>query len=199
MKKSLLYFILLCSFSNSFSQEIKENKKEKHPVYLGIRVGANVSNFTHSNLDYKLGSYIGFYFNFKASSVYRPQIEFGYSSQGGKSSTAIDKDLLVNYFTISPVSQFYLNNSGFHFLVFPSIEVDLDDTIFNKDERNGVTDFDLAIGAGFGYTFNSNLTIETRFKHGLIDTDIQIFNNNDTDVYNIVFQLGLSYKFKIKE
>ncbi|MBU2938195.1 porin family protein [Lacinutrix sp. C3R15] len=199
MKNYCFLFILFFVFNIAFSQETKDLENEKLPVFLGFRTGANASNLSYSDLDYRIGGYFGVFLNFKTSHLYRLQLEIGYSSQGGTSTAKNTNGLQVDYFTISAVNKFYLKNSGFHFLVYPSIELDVDGSTFGDDKKNGVTDIDIALGAGFGYAFNNNLIIETRFKHGLLDTDIQLFNNNDTDMYNIVFQLGVSYKFKIKD
>ncbi len=113
--KHILVILFLVGFANSsFSQELEENE---HPIYLGVRSGANASNFTSSELDYKLGGYISLFVHFKISHFYRFQLEFGYSNQGGKSNM-IDSNVKAEYFTIATVNKLYLNNSGFHFIVF---------------------------------------------------------------------------------
>ena len=69
--KHILVILFLVGFANSsFSQELEENE---HPIYLGVRAGANASNFTSSELDYKLGGYISLFVHFKISHFYRFQ------------------------------------------------------------------------------------------------------------------------------
>lgn len=192
MKHFLVFVFIICLNQISFSQEIKESGV---PLYFGVSHGINVSNFTDSSLDYKTGIFANIFLNFKTSHFYRLQIEFGYSNQGASKIKA-------EYFTISPTNKLYLNNSGFHFILFPSFEFDLDNSRFADSQKNGINAFDLALGVGLGYELKSGLTFETRFKHGIISVDTPLFeseNREEIRKFNIVFQFGISYKFKIKD
>jgi hypothetical protein len=198
MKNIFVIFFLICATTISYCQELVE---DEHPVYLGLRAGANASNFSQSDLDYKFGAYVSAFVHFKVTHFYRLQLEFGFSSQGGKSNNSAIEDLKADYFTIAPLNALYLNNSGFYFMVFPSFEFDLDNVNIYDTKSNGVNAFDIALGAGVGYELKSGITIETRFKHGLIPVDTPFFKSDNSDEvskFNVVFQLGVSYKFKIK-
>jgi opacity protein-like surface antigen len=53
--------------------------------------------------------------------------------------------------------------------------------------------FDFGIGAGLGYNFSPNLSMNARYIAGV--TNI-VKNNSGDSVRNNVFQLGLGYTFK---
>lgn len=198
MKKIALIALVLLTGITSQAQ-VKVNP--------GFRGGLNVSTLT--NIDdnsTKTDFYIGGLVNIKFNKFFSLQPEITYSRQGDEgreyfengSSRRLNYEL--NYLTLGAVAKYNFKGKGFHVLAGPSLDVKVGDNYINSNPEG----FDLAIVGGVGYTLPNGLTFEARIKQGLVD--IYGYDNyyNDDDYYyddvilNQVFQIGISYTFKIK-
>lgn len=192
MKKAILSIIFLSLCTVTFAQK---------KVSFGLRVAANISNVSDTDLDPKTGPYIGALANIRLSKFYALQPELGYSNQGGASADRNFDDLDIHYITLAVTNNFYIQNSGFHFIVSPAIDFEVDNSFLNiannnnedEDEINAV---DLSVGFGVGYQFGNGLSIDCRYKHGAVPVLDSLFGVFDDSHRNKLFQLGLTYKFK---
>ncbi len=105
----------------------------------------------------------------------------------------------MNYVTLGAVAKFNFGGGGFHLLAGPSLDLKVSDNYINTNPE----DIDFSFVGGVGYTLPNGLTFEARLKQGLID--IYGYNGIDYNDYyydqvilNQVFQLGISYTFKVK-
>lgn len=197
MKKTIISIVFLLMCTVLFAQ----NK-----VTFGLRGAANFSNISNTELEPKTGLYLGGLVHIRFSDYYALQPELGYSNQGGDAPRGLDGEVDVHYFSLAVTNNFFVKNSGFHFIISPSLDFDIDDSpisIANNNNDNDLTFMDLAIGLGFGYQFKNGLSIDMRYKQGTINVfsdgfwfDFDNSNNNyDDNQLNNLFQLGLTYKF----
>ncbi|GAA3593090.1 porin family protein [Flavivirga amylovorans] len=196
MKNVLFILVAFGIFTSSYSQTKKS---------FGIRGGINLSNLSNANLDQKTSGYFSVFGHFRFSDLYALQPEIGYSNQGGRARNISNiDDIEIHYISISAINKFFVKDSGFHFLIGPGFDFDVDDTVIgisNRDEGNDVTFIDLTINLGIGLEFKNGLGFEARYKQGLIDVfsgtwhDFESEQYQDEIQFNGVFQLGLFYKF----
>lgn len=212
MKKlTVLTFVLFIGIVTSQAQ-VK--------VSPGFRGGLNVSDLTNmpGNTSAKSDFYIGALVAIKFNKYFTLQPELNYSRQGADirlSSLDFNNPgdpnfysrntkAEINYLTLGAVGKFHFKGKGFHVLAGPSVDFKTDDN-FDKFGTSPVG-VDLSIVAGLGYSLPNGLTFEARFKQGLIDIygydGIDYDNNNnsyyDDVILNQVFQIGISYTFKVK-
>ena len=201
MKKITLIAFVLCIGIQLSQAQVK--------VSPGLRGGLNVSTLT--NIDdnqSKTDFYVGRLVNIKFNKYFSLQPEITYSRQGdegreyfGNGNNYRYVNYELNYLTLGAVAKFNIGGKGFHILGGPSLDLKVSDNYINSNPE----DFDLAIVGGVGYTLPNGLTFEARIKQGLIDIygyDGIDYDNNDyyyNDVIlNQVFQIGISYTFKVK-
>lgn len=196
MKKAILSiaFLLICTVV--FAQ----NK-----VSFGLRSAANISNISNTELEPKTGLYLGGLVHIRISDFYALQPELGYSNQGGDAPRGFDDGVDVHYLSLAVTNNFFIENSGFHFIISPSLDFDIDDSpisIANDNNDNDFTFMDLTIGLGIGYQFKNGLSIDMRYKQGTINVfsdgfwfDFDNSNDYEDNPLNNLFQLGLTYKF----
>ena len=198
MKKvTLIAFILFIGLITSEAQ-VK--------VSPGLRGGLNFSTLT--NIDdnsSKTDFYVGGLVDIKFNKYFSLQPEITYSRQGDEGRYFEDgryysEKYELNYITLGAVAKFNFGGSGFHVLAGPSLDFKVDDNYINSDPEG----FDMAIVAGVGYTLPNGLGFEARIKQGFIDIygydGIEDNNGNgnyDEVILNQVFQLGISYTFKM--
>lgn len=199
MKK--LLFLLLISGTTVFSQ-VK--------IRPGARLGINVSNISSlENTSSKTGLNAGLFVNVHFSHFYELQLETSYSNQGAEIKynssrrldpifTVADDNLDLEYISIGVINKFFIiKDSGLHLMVGPSIDVNIGD---------GYADFtpiDLSFTLGIAYELPFGLTVEARYKQGIIDLDDGFTTINSNDDYydegknylNSTIQIGASYKF----
>lgn len=182
----------------------------------GLRGGLNVSDLTNmtGNTSAKTDFYIGGLVAIKFNKYFTLQPELNYSRQGSDvrisyldfenpNSYPRNQKAEINYLTLGAVGKFHFKGKGFHVLAGPSVDFKTSD---NFDKFGGdPVGVDLAIVAGVGYTLPNGLTFEARYKQGLIDIyGYDGFNDNNNNSYyndvilNQVFQIGISYTFKVK-
>jgi len=175
----------------------------------GVKAGLNFSNFTNSETDAKTDFYVGGLLAIKFAKSYTLQPELVYSRQGAyekitnayvvpnASSYIQGYDRTVkyslDYISLGIINKFTLGQ-GFNFVVGPS----LDFKVFSdfKSGYDNPIGFDFAVIGGVGYTFSNGISIDARFKQGVLD----IFGDNyDEDILNQLVQVGVSYTFDFKE
>lgn len=177
----------------------------KAQVRPGFKVGGNSSNISNTRLDSKTGLYIGAFVKIPITDYYALQPELLYSNQGGKSNSTEYGDVVINYLSIGIPNKFYVApQNGFHFMLGMGLDVNLKNNFvglsnFNIDEE--ISPIDVVAMGGIGYEFNFGLTLEARYKQGTISVDFLGADNLYEEAgsnLNGVFQIGASYKFKIK-
>ncbi|MDV6169280.1 porin family protein [Flavobacterium sp. DG1-102-2] len=180
----------------------------------GVRAGLNLSTITNSELDTKADFYVGGFVAIKFAKFYTLQPEINYSRQGAKGHfESIDFDPVappsrqevdysLQYVSLTVMNKFTFAES-FSVMVGPSLDFKVSDnfTGYAKDDLIG---FDLGLNTGIGYTLPIGLTVEARYKLGLIDIFGDNYDYNNDDYYNdniddirlnSVIQLGLAYTF----
>ena len=199
MKKSIILAFVLFIGLIAAQAQVK--------VSPGVRGGLNFSTLTNiEDNNTKTDFYLGGLVNIKFNKYFSLQPELSYSRQGDKGREYFDNgnyryvNYELNYITVGAVAKFNFNGSGFHILAGPSLDFKIDDNYINSNPE----DFDLAIVGGVGYSLPNGLTFEARIKQGLIDIygydGIYDDNNNgnyDEVILNQVFQIGISYTFKM--
>lgn len=199
MKKiTLIAFVLFVGLLKSQAQ-VK--------VSPGLRGGLNISTLT--NIDdnrSKTDFYIGGLVDIKFNRYFSLQPEITYSRQGDEgryfeNGRYYSEKYELNYLTLGAVAKYHFGGKGFHVLAGPSLDIKVGDNYINSNPEG----FDLAIVGGVGYTLPNGLTFEARIKQGMIDIyGYDGLDNNNDDYYyndvilNQVFQIGISYTFKVK-
>jgi hypothetical protein len=199
MKKLIVIAFVLCIGLVKSQAQVK--------VSPGLRGGLNISTLT--NIDdnrSKTDFYIGGLVDIKFNRYFSLQPEITYSRQGDEgryfeNGRYYSEKYELNYLTLGAVAKYHFGGKGFHVLAGPSLDIKVGDNYINSNPEG----FDLAIVGGVGYTLPNGLTFEARIKQGLIDIygyDGLNYNNDDyyyNDVIlNQVFQIGISYTFKVK-
>lgn len=196
MKKLILLSIFLVATGNIHAQ-VK--------VRPGLKSGLNISDVSNLNLEATSGIYAGAFAHIRISDIYTIQPELLYSAQGGKARNIGESDLELDYVLFSFANKLFVSRKmGLHFIVGPSLELNLDGDHLEYDDgewtwdNDGPTLFDIAIFTGIGYEFPFGLMLEARYKQGLFDV-ADFVNNLDDDFsdksLNSVFQIGAAYKF----
>jgi hypothetical protein len=183
----------------------------------GIRAGLNLSTFTNSDFDRKADFYVGGMVSVKLASFYTLQPEINYSRQGAKGVTFNDDinfdpivspysyrdyDYEISYISLGLMNKFTFLD-GLHAIVGPTLDFKVDDNF--PSYYDDPVDVDVALNGGIGYTFPMGLTVEARYKLGLVDIfgyyeeddyyDEDNNGNYDDVILNSVIQLGVSYSF----
>ncbi|VAW12967.1 hypothetical protein MNBD_BACTEROID03-1794 [hydrothermal vent metagenome] len=131
-----------------------------------------------------------------------------YSNQGGKNTVSGINDLSVDYISIALANKSYIApDQGLHLIVGPSFDIDFENnfiTLVNENSESEVMPFDLTIFGGIGYEFDFGLTLEARYKQGLLDIEWFDFNvdnriyEGDGNTLNVVFQIGAAFQYMTK-
>ena len=161
----LLAFSILCISSYSQSK-----------ARFGLKAGINSSKITNTSLHSKRGLYAGVLLDVRLADSYAIQPEITYTNQGARSGNVSDNDLRLNYISIAIANKFFVSQDRrFHLILGPSLAVNFDDNFINLMNDGGnskATPFDFALFGGMGYELGSGLTIEARFKQGLVNVDL---------------------------
>lgn len=174
----------------------------------GVKAGVNFARLTQTdnpNERYyaKTDFYGGIFGALKLSRIYTMQPEILYSRQGSgieyvdNNNVKHDDKIDISYLSFTLANKFTFDKFNIH--VGPTFDIQINDTkkelqgyneyYYDDDYNNGI---DMAIFIGAGYSITNNLEFEARVKKGIIPV------NDDWDSENIVFQLGLAYKFDTK-
>lgn len=195
MKKIILSLALIIAGTTAFSQVTFKP---------GARTGANFANVSNLKTDKKTDFYFGALVEMQFTEIYGLQPEVTYSRQGAKFDISGADDLELQYVGISVINKFSpIKDLGIHFLVGPGVDVKVGDNV--NSNYLDTAPIDITFIGGIGYDFPMGLSIEARYKQGIIDYDDGFSEFGDTgndDYYdqdennlNGVFQIGVSYKF----
>ncbi|MGJ8744081.1 outer membrane beta-barrel protein [Polaribacter sp.] len=200
IKNIFALFLLFTVLQTTAQVEIK-------PV---VKAGLNIASLTNLNNITTVTSsgnsltsfHIGTALNIRFNDIYTLSPEILYSEQGAQINSNVfgPQDIKVNYLSIIPNSKFFIGRDNFDVQVAPFL-----DFLVSHENINDPEGFDFGILVGFGYDFPMGLTIDVRFKQGLVD----LFGRNvdtgygaeTTDVndliLNQVFLLSLGYQLNI--
>ncbi|MFB2121602.1 porin family protein [Parapedobacter sp. 2B3] len=199
-RKAILLVVAMVAATQLFAQK---------RVSPGIRAGVNVATLSNINADFKTDFYAGGILSLHLGQRYTLQPELIYTRQGANNVTFVNEEsgepggqenVTIQYLSLGVVNKFYFVD-GFHALIGPSLDMKIGKNFpridFDDDDYGGV---DLGISLGLGYTLPIGLTIEGRFKTGMLDAFnndyfLGLFDDPDKISLNRVFQLGLSYSF----
>ena len=172
---------------------------------LGLKAGANISNFTNTNFrDVDNKAIVGFHGGAILSLLFGDhfaiQPEALISTQGAKMNfvdNAIeDESYKLTYLTV-PVMLKGRFNGGFYLEAGPQFGFKLDENIPGANTgENFAKNLDLGLGAGLGFHGKSGLGIGGRYVIGL--SKVGDFEGNDLvdpSFRNGVIQLSLFYTF----
>jgi hypothetical protein len=175
----------------------------------GIRGGLNLSNITQTYGDFAPDFYVGAFGAVNFTKRYTLQTEINYSRQGAD-NVKVDyydyfygnnvegrQNVEINYLSLSMMNKFFIVN-GFHIMVGPTLDFVLSDNLIYS-----YSDVDLGVNAGLGYRFPNGISVEARFKKGIVDVlDSGYYTGNsyfwgDWNTNNVL-QLGVSYEINLK-
>ncbi|HLV70595.1 MAG TPA: porin family protein [Xanthomarina sp.] len=203
--KNLLVAIAFVAISLPTFSQVK--------VRPGLRMGLNAATITnHEDSERKIGFDGAIFSNIHFTSFYELQPELTYSNQGfkrrniiyytGNGTNESGGGFNIHYIGLSVANKFFVvPNTGLHFIIGPSIEVNVSD----DSQYDDITPIDFSFFGGVGYEFPMGLGIEARFKQGLIDVREGYYDDpnyhDDNELYNYnnklnsVFQFNVYYKF----
>ncbi len=199
-KKLLLIAIVLMSLTN-YSQ-----------ARFGIRGGANFNDLTNLETTKKTNFYGGVFLAIKTSEAYTLQPEITYSVQGAtldsNKTLRVEnqdlKDIKLEFLSIAFINKLTTKNN-INFLIGPYIDIRVSDNVQNDGYffEGLFPRLDAGLQVGLAYDINSSFSIEARFKQGFVDmlneNDIYEDYNLDEANFNQVFQIGIAYKFDLKQ
>ncbi len=202
MKKTLLIALITLMSLPSFSQ-----------ARFGIRGGVNIANLSNLETKTRTDFYAGIFLAVKASDAYTFQPEISYSVQGATLNDTTHtlrvensnlSDVKLEFLSITMMNKLVTQNN-ISFLIGPYIDIRMADNIRNDGYflEGLFPRMDLGLQVGLGFDVNDGLSIEARYKQGFVD---MINENNIYQDYNIddanfnrVFQIGITYKFNLKQ
>jgi Outer membrane protein beta-barrel domain len=170
-------------------------------VSLGLKAGANITNFTGGDFDaVKKKSIVGFhgggYLNFALGAL-SLQPEVLVSTQGARiDSVSGSYDWKVTYLTV-PVMLRYRSTGGFYLEAGPQFGFKLNEDVKNETIDAFAKNLDLSAGAGIGFQTKGGFGIGGRYLVGLSkvgDFDASDSGGIDPDFKNSVIQVGIFFK-----
>ena len=185
MKKITLLTTLLLITSVTLAQQ---NRTE-----FGLKGGVNLANLENTaNTESRTGFNVGALAHFHVSPRFALQPELQFSTQGAKMNNGGTHE--NNYINLPLMGQ-VMFGEGFRLQTGPKIGYLVSskaDSGNNKTDLDNIyekTDFSWSVGAG--YLTRNGLGFDARYNIGLND-----ISQNNNDVKNRVWQIGLFYQFR---
>jgi hypothetical protein len=188
MKKNIVFMLLLAGPA-SFAQHFE----------LGVKAGANISNFTGSSnaAEVKANTYIGFhggaFVSLFVGNNFAVQPEVSLSTQGAKvESTGTNKtDYKITYINV-PVMLKYRFTGGFYLEAGPQIGFNVHSRVAGTSE-DFAKSTDFSIAGGLGYHSPIGLGIGARYNAGLSKLGNFDASTTKPDWKNGVAQISVFY------
>lgn len=187
MKKSIVFALLLAG-TTSFAQHFD----------IGIKGGANISNFTGSSNvnDLKASTLVGFhagvFLGLYLGDNFSIQPEVLFSTQGAKIDNGTTKDDYKLTYINVPVLAKYRFNGGFYIEAGPQIGFNVHSTVAGTSE-DFAKSTDLAIAGGLGFSSKIGLGIGARYVAGLSKVGDFDASTTRPDYKNGNIQISLFY------
>ena len=189
MKNLIFALFFLAASTTAFSQVTFKP---------GAKAGVNLANVSNTNGDTKTDFYVGGFLEMQFADIYALQPELVYTRQGAKSRFSGGEDLEIQYVGIAIANKFSpFKEIGLHFIIGPEIDIKVGDNVDYTD----TAPLDFSFFGGIGYELPFGLSIEARYKQGIIDIDdgFTTFGSGsdfeDDNNLNGVIQIGVSYMF----
>jgi len=188
MKKSMIFILLLASTA-TFAQHFE----------LGLKAGANISNFTGASneADLKAKTMVGFhggaFVSLFVGNNFAIQPEVLLSTQGAKvEQTGVNKtDYKLTYINV-PVMAKYRFNGGFYLEAGPQIGFKVHEKVDGTSE-DFAKSTDFSIAGGIGYHSPIGLGIGARYTAGLSKLGDYDVSTTRPDWKNGVAQISIFY------
>ncbi len=218
-----LFIVFTVGIINAQTEAETEGKAVTSTKY-GVRAGVNISKFTNKGFDNRTDFYAGGFIAIKFFDAFTLQPEITYSRQGAKGgfyeAASFDpivpdvyreQDYEVQYISVGMITKVNIIKE-LELLIGSSLDFKTGDNFSRPaDDNYDVVGFDIAVTGGISYTLPVGLTIEARYKLGMVDVySDRVYNtygfgyydydsnynfNHDERVLNRLFQVGLAYGF----
>ena len=202
MRKTIIVLFIITTIS-SFAQ-----------VNLGLRTSINLSDYSNLDTQKRTNFYFGVIIPVKFGKIYTFQPELNLSKQGATYhlSNTEDYKLFSDYISTSIINKLNINDK-FSVLIAPYLSFRTNKDVSTSYTSGGwiisthntihlFTKEDTGIIIGCEYNISKNVSLEARYKQGMVDTiDLEYFNLENIDDKNTtqVFQVGITYKFELKQ
>ncbi|HMO61522.1 MAG TPA: porin family protein [Ferruginibacter sp.] len=186
--KKILFACLLFVTGGAYSQSYQ----------LGIKGGANISNFTGGNFsEVEKSALVGFYggafVSFGVGSNFFIQPEALVSTQGAKfKDEGVTDKYKLTYVTV-PVMLKYKSDGGFFAEAGPQVGFKIGENVGDESIKDFFKNLDLSAGLGLGYQSKSGFGANLRYLIGL--TKLGNFDPSlgNTNFKNSVIQIGIFF------
>jgi hypothetical protein len=186
MKKNIIVILLAIAANFANAQNFQ----------LGVKAGANISNFTGGDFDAVkkkalVGIHAGAFFRFKFSKL-ALQPEFMISTQGAKIDSASGSyDWKITYVNVPVMLQYYFAG-GFYMEAGPQVGFATNQNFSNSTIEDFANNLDLSAAVGLGIRGKSGLGIGARYVAGLSKVgEFTPSNGVNPDFKNSVIQLSV--------
>ena len=207
MKKVLLMFIAFLA--------LQVNAQE---IYFIPKIGVNSANLTNAELDCRLGFNIGMGVEYTVIDIFSVETGLFYSIQGAKGdipsyanvgTEGYDEiTMKYNYLNIPVYAKLYLNKGfyvigGPQFAINTSSKIELSGQGYSEvgDVDGATRTFDIGLGGGLGYQFESGLSLSVSYTYGFIGVSKRSFHfdpsdtSKETNFHNSVFNMNVGWRF----
>lgn len=158
--KKLLFFAFVLASTAGFGQGFQ----------LGVKAGANVSNYTGGDIENKaiVGFVGGATFGFLLGDHFAIQPEVLFSAQGAKfENVGSNEDKYTVSYVNVPVMAKYRFTGGFYLEAGPQVGFKISEDVPDQTIDNFAKNLDLSVAAGLGYHSPIGLGIGARYNAGL--------------------------------
>lgn len=176
-------FLVLISFSNSFSQSVPDFNSLKFGLKAGYssisaRVSANDFSVSNNGNGFYIGAFGEFFI--QNQFYFQPELLYANFSDDGESSDVLILTLLFKY---KPAKKIGL-------LFGPQF-----DFLLNEEDTRDLKILGIGVAVGAAYEITDNIILDAKYSFGINDRlqDSNDFNNLKAKIS--YFQIGLAYRF----
>lgn len=183
MKKIILTAVVIFTVNILIAQNHTE---------FGIKGGVNIASLNfenNSDFSSRTSFHLGGLAHIHLSKQFAFQPELMYSGQGADHAVG---NIKLSYINVPLLGQ-YMFGPGFRLETGPQLGFLAGAKVGDSEANDDFKTFDLSWAFGVGYITTSGFGLDARYNLGLTDT-----RENNTNVKNSVWQLGVFYQFRQK-